>query len=207
MEQLKEGIYRICIPFETIYTTSFVLVEGRDCIVYDFGSKAADAETYIIPMLDSLGVNVRYLAVSHAHGDHCGAISAMIEQYPTAKVVHMGKRWNSIPILDGDLLLDRFRLVGLMGHSDDGLAIYDRKTETLISGDALQAWGIDHWKTYFTDYELYTEALNKVRTLDPHTIIASHEYEPCGAIAEGREAVAVYLAECEKAAEHRLKTM
>ena len=203
MEKIKEGIYRIKIPFETIYTSSFVLIEGGDAVVLDFGSNDNDAETYIIPELDALGVNVRYLAVSHAHGDHCGGIGAMMKKYPSAKVLHFGRQWSDIEAVDGEIVLVRFKLVALKGHSDDGMAILDTKTNSLVSGDALQVWGVDRWRTYFTDYDLYIETLEKVRELDVGTIIAAHEYEPCGYIAEGKEKVAVFLDECRKAADSK----
>lgn len=203
MEKIKEGIYRIKIPFETIYTSSFVLIEGGDAVVLDFGSNDNDCETYIIPELDALGVNVRYLAVSHAHGDHCGGIGAMMKKYPSAEVLQMGRQWCDIPATDREVVLGRFKLVALKGHSDDGMAILDTKTNSLVSGDALQVWGVDRWKTYFTDYDLYIETLEKVRELDVDTIIAAHEYEPCGYIAEGKEQVAVYLDECRKAADSK----
>ncbi len=200
MENLKEGIFRIKIPFFNIFTSSFVLVENGDAIVYDFGSNDKDAKTYIIPELDSLGVNVKYLAVSHDHGDHSGGIGAMMAKYPDAKVISMKDRWGE-ESRDGDILIDRFKIIHLMGHSNDGMAILDMKTNTLVSGDTLQVFGVDRWKTYYTKYELYIETLEKVKALDVDGIIAAHEYEPCGAIAEGKEAVAVFLDECLKAAD------
>ncbi len=202
IDKIQDGIYRIKIPFETIYTTSFVLVNENDAIVYDFGSSDSDAETYIIPELEALGVDVRYLAVSHDHGDHSGGIGAMITKYPNAKVISMKDKWGDLSH-NGDILLCRFKLIHLKGHSDDGLAILDIKTNSLISGDTLQAWGVDRWKTYFTDYTLYIETLEKVRCLDVDTIIAAHEYEPCGYIAAGKEEVSIFLDECKKAADNR----
>ncbi len=203
-EKLKDGIYRIRIPFESIFTSSFVLAEGDDAIVCDFGSSDSDASTYIIPELASLGVDVKYLAVSHDHGDHSGGIGAMMARYPYAKVISMSDKWGE-RAHDGDILLDRFKLIHLMGHSDDGMAILDIKTNTLVSGDTLQVWGVDRWKTFFTKYDLYIETLEKVKELAPDTIIAAHEYEPCGAVAEGYEQISLFLDECLKAAEHRRK--
>ncbi len=200
IEKIKDGIFRIKIPFETIYTSSFVLVEKNDAIVYDFGSNDFDAERYVIPELEALGVNVKYIAVSHAHGDHCGGIGAMMRKYPSAELLYMGNRWNNIPIKDGDIVLDRFRLIHLRGHSDDGMAVLDTVTNSLISGDALQAWGVDRWKTFFTDKTLYLEMLEKVKELRVDAIIASHEYEPCGFFADGKENAALFVEECIKAA-------
>ncbi len=203
IEKIKNGIGRIKIPFENIYTTSFVLTEGNDAIVYDFGSNDSDAERYIIPELEKMKVNVKYLAVSHAHGDHSGGICAIMKRYPSAELLYMGSRWNNVPAKDGEIVLNRFKLIHLKGHSDDGMAILDIRTNSLISGDALQVWGVDRWKTYFTDYDVYIETLEKVKLLNVSTIIASHEYEPCGYIADGYENTAIFLEECRKAAEYR----
>lgn len=202
-ERIRNGIFKIKIPFETIYTSSFILTENNDAIVYDFGSNDSDAEKYIIPELDALGVNVRYLALSHAHGDHCGGIGIMMKKYRSAKILHMGKEWCDIPATDGDIILNRFKLLSLKGHSDDGMAILDTRTNSLISGDTLQVWGVDRWKTHFTDYDLYIEALEKVKKLDVDMIIAAHEYEPCGSLADGKKEVSIYLDECRKAADSK----
>lgn len=204
IEKLKDGIFRIKIPFDKIYTSSFLLVEENDAVIYDFGSNRSDAEKYIIPELDALNVTVKYLAVSHDHGDHSGGIDAMMAKYPDAKVISMGRKWGE-PSCDGDVLLNSFKLVSLKGHSNDGMAILDMRTNTLLSGDTLQVWGVDRYKTYFTAYAPYIETLEKVRALGVATIIASHEYEPCGAIAEGEEQISVFLEECKKAADYREK--
>ncbi len=204
MEKIKNGIYRIKIPFFNIYTCSFILVEKDEAIVYDFGSNDSDAITYVIPSVEALGVNVKYLAVSHDHGDHSGGICVMMAKYPDAKVISMKNKWGE-PAHDGDILLKRFKLVHLMGHSNDGMAILDMSTNTLLSGDTLQAWGVDRWRTYFTEYNVYIEALEKVEAIKADTLIASHEYEPCGAMAEGREQIDIFLKECRKAALYREK--
>ena len=182
IEKLKDGIFRIKIPFDKIYTSSFVLVEENDAVIYDFGSNCSDAEKYIIPELNALNVTVKYLALSHDHGDHSGGIDAMMAKYPDARVISMKGKWGE-PSNDGDVLLNRFKVVHLKGHSDDGMAILDMRTNTLLSGDTLQVWGVDRYKTYFTAYTPYIEALEKVKALCVDEIIASHEYEPCGAIA------------------------
>ena len=204
IEKLKDGIFRIKIPFDKIYTSSFVLVEKNDAVIYDFGSNCSDAEKYIIPELNALNVTVKYLALSHDHGDHSGGIDAMMAKYPDARVISMKGKWGE-PSNDGDVLLNRFKVVHLKGHSDDGMAILDMRTNTLLSGDTLQVWGVDRYKTYFTAYTPYIEALEKVKALCVDEIIASHEYEPCGAIAEGEEQISVFLDECKRAADYREK--
>ncbi len=103
----------------------------------------------------------------------------MMKKYPSAELLYMGKGRNNIPAIDGDVVLDRFKLIHLSGHSDDGMAILDTKINSLISGDVLRARGVDRRRTYFTDYTLYIETLERVKTLDVDAMIASHEYEPC----------------------------
>lgn len=56
LEKLKEGIYRICIPFEDIYTSAYILIEKNDAIIFDSGNSDKDAEVYIIPEVSKFKV-------------------------------------------------------------------------------------------------------------------------------------------------------
>ncbi len=56
LEKLKEGIYRICIPFEDIYTSAYILIEKNDAIIFDSGNSDKDAEAYIIPEVSKFKV-------------------------------------------------------------------------------------------------------------------------------------------------------
>ncbi len=198
-ERLKEGIYRVCIPFENIYTSAFFLVSGKSCIILDSGSDDSDAEKYIIPETAKLGVTPKYLVSTHTHGDHHGGINALKAAFPEAvPALFSTAVQGSYHLTDGEILLDRFKVLNLKGHSRDSLGILDLKTSTLLSGDSLQMYGIDIYRGLVTDTDEYLATIRRVRELGVQTIIASHDYEPLGFMAEG-EKVAEFLDFCEKA--------
>ncbi len=174
MERLKEGIHRVCIPFDNIYTSAFILTEGNDAVILDSGNSNEDAEGYIIPIVQGLGVNVKYIIASHTHQDHYGGINALKRAFQKAEYICY--------LMDKDIFLGRFQVLNLKGHSDDSLGVLDIKTKTLLSCDSLQAYGVGHFKTLVDNKELYYQSIEKVRLLDIDTIIASHEYEPYGSI-------------------------
>ncbi len=188
-ERMADGIYLLKVPFEDIYTSVFALVEGGKCILLDSACEG-DTEVYITPALQKLGVTPDYLIASHYHSDHAGGMAALRTAYPNA----IAKAYK-----DGERQLSRFVILNLKGHTDDCLAIYDEKTRTLISCDCLQAYGIGRYPTLVEDKSAYMQAIKRVRELSPSMIIASHEYEPCGAIMKSKAEIEKFLLACEQA--------
>ncbi len=183
LETLQEGIYRVCIPFENIYTSAFILADGKDSIILDSGSSDLDAEKYIIPEVKKLNITPKYLVSSHNHSDHYGGINALKREYPYAREVSFSIN----NIKDNQLLFNRYRLLNLKGHSDDSLAIFDLKTNILFSCDCLQMYGVDKYRTGVNDRDKYLRTIERVRMLNPTCIIASHEYEPLGSKVNGKD--------------------
>ncbi len=193
LEKLSDGIYRICIPFDDIYTTAFVLVTDDAVAVIDSGESAHDAEKYIIPELNSLEKDVRYIIATHSHSDHSGGEKRLVEEYKSATRVNFSK---ASPFKDGDILLSRFKLISARGHSDDGLMIFDTHSDVLITGDALQQRGISKYRGGVTNPEEYLKDIERVRSLSPSILIASHDYDPFGYIARGKDEIEALLKEC-----------
>ncbi len=194
IEKMKEGIYRVCIPFENIYTSAFILVDGQNAIILDSGSSDRDAERYIIPGVTELKVTPMYLISSHNHSDHCGGINALKKAYPNAKELSFEKH----SIRDNQTFFKRYKALNLKGHSDDSLAIFDIKTNTLLSGDCLQMYGVDKYRMGVADKGEYLKTIDRVSALRPVCIIASHEYEPLGSIVENKD-VEKFLQICVEA--------
>ncbi len=199
-ELLKEGIYRVCIPFENIYTSSFILTEKNDAIILDSGSNDEDAEKYIIPALKELGFNVKYIVSSHTHGDHNGGIDALRKAYPNAQHLYFADD----SAKNNEMLFSRYRILNLKGHSDDSLAVLDTKSNTLLSCDCLQLRGVGRYGTSVSDFNEYYKSIEYVRNLNVKSIIASHNYVPMGAVAENG-GVLKYLDACKDIADEILK--
>ncbi len=197
-------IYKIKIPFEDIYTSAFILTEGKHCMVADSGCSGDDAKKYILPELKARGLVPEYVVLSHLHSDHSGGILEICNAYPKAKLAMFSKTGfedlNRYFLSDGQVIFGRYRMLNLLGHSDDSLGIYDIKNKVLVSFDSLQMYGISKYGTSFDNYEKYLLSVERVRDILPQRIVASHEYVPLGAVAEGYQQVTQFLDECKNAA-------
>ena len=201
-ERLENGIYRLKIPFENIYTSVFALIEGDSCLLIDSGCNENDVHNFILPALSKSGFVPQMMLCSHLHGDHSGGIDALLLAFPKAKVGLFSRdkffEAETVYFSDGDLLLGRFRVLNLKGHTRDCLAMLDEKTSTLLSFDCLQLFGVGRYGTSVTDCGDYLLTLERVRALNPKKIIASHEYVPCGFCADGHKEIEKYLDKCKE---------
>ncbi len=204
-ERLAEGMYRLCIPFDgNIYTSSYILLGDNGTAVLDTGSCDKDAETYILPFLEKLERTPDYVICSHLHEDHCGGTSTLLERYPSAMAVLFAPESpyppeRTILAKDGDILLGRYRLLNLPGHTPDALAVLDDRTNILLSCDCLQQKGITRFPTGVSDVPAYLQTLARVPALSVKTILAAHNYVPLGERADGAEEIARLLKVCTAA--------
>ena len=86
--------------------------------------------------------------------------------------------------------------VHLPGHTADSMGYLDLRSHTLLSGDCLQLKGIGKYRNGIGNKDTYIASVNKLRAIDVRRIVAAHEYDPLGSIAEGRAAVDAYLDLC-----------
>lgn len=200
-EKISGGLYRILVPFERITTTVYLAVYESGVGVIDSATYPEDAEQYILPALGELGLapeDVTWLLLTHTHGDHAGGLGRLSALIPEAKIGFFSEL--SMPrfqrIRDGEVLLGGLQVVHLPGHTQDCVGYLDTKTKTLLSGDCLQLEGVDIYRSGVQYPTLYRASVNKLKGMDILRIVAAHEYDPLGSIAQGREAVGQYLEHC-----------
>ncbi len=203
-EQINEGIYRLCVPFENIYTSVFLLMHGDHRILVDCATTKDDVEEYIIPALKQMNIVPTYQVCSHMHGDHCGGLSTIMQYYPemTVGLFSTEPQYAGSPFYhfkDGELLADRYKMINLPGHCEESLAVFDTKTKSLLTFDSLQMFGVGRYGTIIGDLGSYKKSIQKVRILAPENIIAAHEYIPHGFQASGEKEVRSFLDQCEEA--------
>jgi glyoxylase-like metal-dependent hydrolase (beta-lactamase superfamily II) len=201
-EYIDLGLYRLMIPFEDLYTTVYLVISDEGCAVIDSGTYPSDVDKYILPALDELGISgdaVKLLLLTHDHGDHAGGIATLSGRFPEARACAcFTKRVEFSPLADGDILLGRLQTVHLFGHTKNSVGYYDIETKTLLSGDCLQLGGVGKYTNGICYADLYCASVEKLRSMDILRIVAAHDYEPLGAIANGREEVKRYLDTCLK---------
>lgn len=188
-EETKD-IYRLKVPFDTVYTSVFLIKAPSRVILVDCATTAHDVEDVILPALAKLGyapTDVDTLVLTHRHGDHAGGLNALLQHAPQPEVV-----------TDIRTLADGVCTYPMGGHTKDAIGVLDTRTGTLISGDGLQGAGVDKYRCYTEDPKMYLETLARVRE-DARiaNILFSHAYEPWLADrAFGREQVLACLDDC-----------
>lgn len=206
---VTENIYRLTVPFRDIYTTVYILKAPDGDILFDTATYPEDTTMYILPFLKELGVTaqtLKYVFISHNHGDHSGGLGQLMQEFPETCIVSrapaLKETYGTYSFFmpeDNDTLLDVFRVITIPGHSEDSSAILDTRTATLVTGDCLQLHGIcgsGDWACNIRFPIQHLEALKKVSKLEISSIYAAHDYYPMGYKAIGREEILGMLNAC-----------
>ena len=169
-----DGLYRLRVPFENIYTSVFLITADEKNILVDCATTADDVDYCIVPALKNIGFelcDIDAIVLTHSHGDHAGGLERILSLYPDIEVVREAKN-----ITDGIVTL------ALAGHTVDCIGVLDSRTRTLISGDSLQGDGVDKYRCSLKDKNAYRETLDRVRRAVEDgkidNILFSHAYEP-----------------------------
>lgn len=210
--EISPDIYRLTTPYKDIYTTVLLIRTTEGLVLFDTASYPEDVENYILPALKELQVTtdaLKYVFISHPHTDHAGGLGRLLTEFPSITVVSRSQALqnnfpdrNFLKPEDGDIILDSLQVVTIPGHTSDSSALLDNRTGTLLTGDCLQLFGIfgsGKWGANIGLPAEHLKALEKLHTLPINTIIASHDYHPCGYMATGAENVNNFINACADA--------
>ncbi len=165
------GIYRLKVPFENIYTSVFLITTPKGAVLVDCATTTEDVDECIVPSLRALGyapTDIKMLVLTHTHGDHAGGLECMLRHAPAIEIV-----------TDIRTLADGICTYPMGGHTEDSIGILDERTGTLISGDGLQGAGVDKYPCYTQNAAMYLATLDRIRNDDRiEGILFSHAYEP-----------------------------
>lgn len=200
--KINENIYRLCTPYKDIYTTMYIIKTDCGVMIFDTASCDEDMENALIPALKELGIGlseVKAVFISHKHRDHAGGLARLMPVLPSATIYSRSPKipeeYGQYPILspeDGDMLLGVLQAVTIPGHTLDSCAILDTRTNTLITGDCMQVFGIfgsGDWGCNITYIPEHFEALEKVRKMDIAEVYTAHDYHPIGYKFIGKDVI------------------
>lgn len=206
LTKLTDTIHRLTIPYKDIFTTVYTVKTEKGVLLFDVASTDFDVENYIIPMLRELNVTneeLKYVFISHDHKDHSGGIERLVREFPKVTVLSRKERIKLLCedttvlfLNDGDVFMDVFKLVAIPGHSADSAAVLDMRTNTLITGDCLQVYGIfgsQEWGSNISLTSEYLDAIQALRKMEIDNIYSAHDFHPYGFKAEGKDAVAKFI--------------
>ena len=199
-ERLIGDVYRLKVPFEDIYTAVFLIKTDQGDALIDCATTESDVNNVIIPALNEIGSEPKYIICTHFHGDHMGGLPYLLGRFGDAKAVLCHREstekhpwWDATIPKDGDELLGCLKILSLPGHSDDSIGVLDERIKTLISGDCVQLGGVGRYGTGVCNGEKYILSIGRLSEMKLTNMITSHEYYPLGSIAVGCEKVAEYL--------------
>lgn len=184
-----DNIYRLKVPFESVYTSVF-LVMANDCnVIVDCATTDYDVTEYIIPAIKQMGLaveDIHYLVITHQHSDHAGGKDKLLQFCKNAKVVDSVQ-----DICNG------IKTVSLAGHTANFVGVLVNGI-TLISGDGLQGAGIGRFRCGLEDKKSYLNTIDNIlKDKNIKNVIFSHEYEPWNTNSMiGRENVEKCLQDC-----------
>lgn len=187
-------IYRLKVPFDDLYTSVFLIKKEAGNILVDCAATASDVDGYITPAIKGLGLtwaDIRYLIVTHKHGDHAGGKMRILQLNPSIEIVEDNRQFleNGVTVYE------------LKGHTVDMIGVFDEQSNTLISGDGLQGEGVGKYRCSLESKTEYIKTIEKIKSDERvKNILFSHAYEPWYQDGvRGREQVLRILEDCVSA--------
>lgn len=167
--------------------------ESKETMVVD---PAGDVDR-IIEMINILQGNLKYIFLTHCHGDHIAGVKELREKMGGKVLIHRldaeglnNKEINLTEFMDGlpeieidaDSRLDdgdlihvgnlEFKVIHTPGHTEGGCSLYLESEKLLFSGDTLSrgTWGRTDLPTSDFD-EIMDSIINKLLVLPDDTIV------------------------------------
>lgn len=204
--KLVNGVSRLYVPFEDLETSVFLVETEDGYAVIDCATYDSDAEKYIVPALERAQIDlkcVKYILLTHLHGDHSGGIGGLSKFLPNAKICMSRLASartdikNAVPLDDGSIVGGTIKTMLLPGHTDDCAGYYHIPSASLISGDCVQQYGIGRYGCGLDFPSLYGKTLERLeKDSSIENIFPSHRYTPLGDSGIGRENVKAHLKLC-----------
>lgn len=172
-------------------------------LIYDEDKKAVLIdpgydEEKIINKINELELKVEYIIITHAHGDHIGALEK-VQKFTNAKILIHKNEMESLMFkvenysemlgvkeqnIDENTILNvqngenfkvgemNFEVLHTPGHTSGCICIYEKTSNNLFTGDTIFAEGHGRCDLLSSDFDKMVESLSKIiQTFNDETII------------------------------------
>jgi glyoxylase-like metal-dependent hydrolase (beta-lactamase superfamily II) len=181
----------LTLPLGDYQTNCYILFDStQEAIIIDPGFEA----NKIIALLQSHDLSIKYIIITHGHGDHIGAIPELKRHYPEAKVVisdqdayRLGNPRLSLlsmmgsqaiieadqTVKDGDYITMgslKLKVIATPGHTEGGISLLI--DNCVFVGDTLFQGDIGRTDLSGGDFETLENSIrHKLYTLPDYTIV------------------------------------
>ena len=164
--------------------------DKNEAYLFDCGGEnIGRVETFI----KTHGLTLKYMVLTHGHGDHIEGLNDLASHYPEAKV-YIGEEdkdflYNSelslsaaifgeifkfkgelITVKEGDTIGD-FKVIDTPGHTIGSKSFYDEKDKILMSGDTLFRRSYGRYDLPTGDLNMLCSSLQKLSKLPDETTV------------------------------------
>lgn len=183
-----------CFPLGAMYTNCYLAYDEKtkDAYFFDCGGKNIEKLNNFIR---DNNLSLRYIVLTHGHGDHIEGLNLLAQTYPEAKV-YIGKEekdflynsnlslsrnifgndfifsGNLIEVSEGDMV-GVFKTIDTPGHTIGSKCFYYEPENILISGDTMFRRSYGRYDLPTGDMNSLFNSLYKLSKLPPETVVYS----------------------------------
>lgn len=144
-------------------TNTFVIGTGHDRILVDTSGGEPEYAELLASALEARDISLKYVLITHWHGDHSGGAPDIVRMYPHVKdhVYKNDPESGQQDIQDGQVFQVEGATVTAMhapGHSEDHMCFVLEEESAMFTGDNI----LGHGTTSVEDLGLYTDSLHKM---------------------------------------------
>ncbi|KAF1957832.1 metallo-beta-lactamase domain protein [Byssothecium circinans] len=171
VEQLSERVLR----FTFQGTNTFIIGVGSERILVDTSGGEKEWAERIASTLSSMGIRLKYVLLTHWHGDHTGGVPDLLRLDPTLKdSIHkyMPNRGQQ-DIFDGQIFNVEgatVRAIHVPGHSEDHMCFVLEEEKAMFTGDNV----LGHGTSAVEDLGTFMTSLQKMQTQNCATGYPAH---------------------------------
>lgn len=150
--------------FQLQGTSTYLIGTGRSRILIDSGEGVPIWLENLAQVLETNGLEISHVLLTHWHGDHTGGVPQLIERYPalTTSIYKHTPDKGQRPIYDGQVFSVEgatIRALLTPGHSIDHMCFVLEEENALFTGDNV----LGHGFTVVEDLGVFMASLEKMR--------------------------------------------